>query len=277
MLTLARPFAPRRSSAVAEEGVEQAPQPSPAARSRRGSLYLLVPAPWLALGVVFLIGFRIALNVTDSNVIDVGYAGVIGAQRLVHGKPLYGGYPSDNEHGDTYGPVTYEAYVPFVQIFGWSGTWDDLPAAHAAAIVFDLLAVALIFLLGRRVRGPTLGIALAYAWVSYPFTLYALESNSNDALVAVLVLATMLFARAADPGSSSIFRAAGERGGVPMRSPASSPPFSSPGRSPRSPRCGETRCTRSTSGRSPTRRIAARRSRCGGSTEGSAAGSRRCR
>ncbi len=105
-----------------------------------GPLRLLVPAPWLALGVVFLIGFRIALNVTDSNVIDVGYAGVIGAQRIVDGKPLYGHWPSDNEHGDTYGPVNYEAYVPFEQVFGWSGKWDDLPAAHAAAIVFDLLA-----------------------------------------------------------------------------------------------------------------------------------------
>jgi hypothetical protein len=201
MLTLARPFAPRRGAAAAAGEVERAPEAAPdgaaAARSRPGSLYLLVPAPWLALGVVFLIGFRIALNVTDSNVIDVGYAGVIGAQRIVHGKPLYGGYPSDNEHGDTYGPVTYEAYVPFEQIFGWSGTWDDLPAAHAAAIAFDLLALALIFLLGRRVRGPTMGIALAYAWVSYPFTLYALESNSNDALVAALVLATLLFATSA--------------------------------------------------------------------------------
>ncbi len=150
--------------------------------------------PWLALGVVFLLGFRIALNVTDANVIDVGYAGVIGAQRIVHGKPLYGHYPADNEHGDTYGPVNYESYIPFQQIFGWSGRWDDLPAAHAAAVVFDLLAVALLFLLGRRVRGPALGITLAYAWVSYPFTLFALESNSNDTLVAVLILAALLFA-----------------------------------------------------------------------------------
>ena len=157
-------------------------------------LRLLVPVPWLALAVVFLIGFRIALNVTDSNVIDVGYAGVIGAERTVRGEPLYGSYPSDNEHGDTYGPVNYEAYVPFEQIFGWSGTWDDLPAAHAAAITFDLLAVALLFLLGRRVRGPSLGIVLAYGWVSYPFTTFVLESNSNDALVAVLVLAALLAA-----------------------------------------------------------------------------------
>jgi hypothetical protein len=155
---------------------------------------LLIPAPWLAIGVVFLIGFRIGLNVTDGNVIDVGYAGVIGADRIVHGKALYGSFPSDNEHGDTYGSVNYEAYVPFEQIFGWSGTWDDLPAAHAAAVVFDLLAVALLFLIGRRARGPSFGIVLAYAWVSYPFTLFALESDSNDTLVAALVLAAVLCA-----------------------------------------------------------------------------------
>lgn len=166
---------------------------------------LLVPVPVLAVGVVFLLGFRIALNVVDSNVIDVGYAGVIGAERLTHDEPLYGAYPSDNEHGDTYGPVNYEAYAPFQQIFGWSGLWDDLPAAHAAAIVFDLLAVALLFLLGRRVRGPGLGIALAYAWVSYPFTLYALESNSNDSLVAVLVLAAVLVA--SSPPARGMFTA----------------------------------------------------------------------
>jgi hypothetical protein len=161
---------------------------------RTRPLRLLVPTSWLAIGVIFLLGFRIGLNVTDSNVIDVGYAGVIGAQRIVHDKPLYGGWPTENEHGDTYGPFNYEAYIPFQQIFGWSGRWDDLPAAHAAAIVFDLLAVGLLFLLGRRMRGPTLGIALAYAWVSYPFTLYALESNANDMLVAVLVLAALLAA-----------------------------------------------------------------------------------
>ena len=165
-----------------------------AAPKQPGPLRLLVPAPWLALALVFLVGFRIALNVTDSNVIDVGYAGVIGAQRIVHDKPLYGGWPSDNEHGDTYGPVNYEAYVPFEQIFGWSGKWDDLPAAHAAAIVFDLLAIALLFLIGRRVRGPSLGVALAYGWAAFPFTLFTLDSNSNDTLVAVLILAAVLAA-----------------------------------------------------------------------------------
>jgi hypothetical protein len=166
----------------------------PAPGAERRPLALLVPASWLAVAVIFLLGFRIGLNVTNSNVIDVGYAGVIGADRLVDGYHLYGAFPQDNPHGDTYGPVLYAAYIPFEQALPWSGRWDDLPAAHAAAIFFDLLCVVLLFLLGRRVRGPTLGIVLAYAWVANPFTLYVLSTNSNDALVAVAVLFAMLVA-----------------------------------------------------------------------------------
>jgi hypothetical protein len=158
----------------------------------RAPVRLLVPAPWLAVALVFLVGFRIGLNVTNSNVIDVGYAGVIGADKIIHGKPLYGGWPHDNAYGDTYGPVNYLAYVPFRAVFGWSGSWDDLPAARAAAIVFDLLTMFGLFLLGRRVRGPTLGITLAYMWAAFPFSLYVLESNSNDALVAALVVFALL-------------------------------------------------------------------------------------
>jgi hypothetical protein len=159
----------------------------------RRPLHLFVPASWLAIAIVFLVGFRVGLNVTNSNVIDVGYAGVIGADKLIHGKPLYGNWPHDNANGDTYGPVNYYAYVPFRAILGWSGTWDDLPAAHGAAIAFDLLTLLGLFFLGRRVRGPTLGVVLAYAWASYPFTIYALSSNSNDSLVALMLVLALLF------------------------------------------------------------------------------------
>jgi len=175
---------------------EPAPVDVPGAvvQSAREPLPLLVPASWLAVGTVFLIGFRVALNVVDANVIDVGYAGVIGAHRVVHGQPLYGGWPTDNEHGDTYGPVSYEAYVPAVAVAGQNGRWDDLPAAHLASVVFDLLAVAGLFLLGRRVRGPTMGVALAYAWVAFPFTLYALSCDTNDSLVGAMVIGALLAA-----------------------------------------------------------------------------------
>jgi Glycosyltransferase family 87 len=150
------------------------------------------PVAWLAVGGAFLLGFRIALNVADSGVIDVGYAGVIGADHLTHGDPIWNSFPSDNPFGDTYGPLNYLAYVPFELVLPWSGRWDSLPAAHAAAICFDLVTVAGLFALGRRLRpasrGTSLGVMLGFAWVAYPFTDYALQSNSNDSLIAALVV-----------------------------------------------------------------------------------------
>jgi hypothetical protein len=165
-----------------------------AARRRPASPRLLVGPGFLLLGIVFLLGFRIALNVTDGNVIDVGYAGVIGADRITGPGPLYGSFPFTNEHGDTYGPVNYAAYVPFEAILPWSGKWDDLPAAHAAALAFDLGCALLLFLLGRRLRGQTLGLLLAYLWLAFPFTVMVENSGANDALVALLVLAALLAA-----------------------------------------------------------------------------------
>jgi len=153
---------------------------------------LLVPWTWLIVATVFLVGFRVALNVSNGNVIDVGYSGVIGADRLMDGDSLYGSFPKGNEHGDTYGPVNYYAYVPFEQAMPWSGRWDDLPAAHGAAIAFDLLTLVALFLLGRRVRGPPAGAALAYAWAACPFTLLVSSSGANDSLVAFLVALALL-------------------------------------------------------------------------------------
>jgi hypothetical protein len=173
--------------------------------AQRPALRLNVGVRWLAVGVVLLAGFRIGLNVVDSTVIDVGYANVVGAQKVIDGRAIYGQFPSTISRGDTYGPVSYEAYVPFVWLWGFSGTWDDLPAAHAAAIFFDLLALALLFALGWRIRGPATGVVLAYAWVAYPFTAFALECNTNDALVAALVLAALLAATA--PAARGVFAA----------------------------------------------------------------------
>jgi hypothetical protein len=171
-------------------------------RERRGSLIPHVPLAWLAVALVFLVAFRVALNAVDSNVIDVGYAGVIGADRIVDGDELYGeGFSEDVERGDTYGPVNYLLYVPFEQALRWSGAWDDLPAAHGAAIAFDLLAIGGLLLLGRALRpgaeGRTLGVGLAWAWAAYPYTAFVLNTNANDTLVALACIGALLaFARA---------------------------------------------------------------------------------
>jgi hypothetical protein len=165
-------------------------------RAQGSGLRPSMPIAVLAVMTVVLIAGRITLNVVDSNVIDVGYSGVIGADRIADRQPIYDNFPSDDQSGDTYGPVAYYAYVPFEQVLPWSGTWDDLPAAHAASIFFDLATMVALFLLGRRLRrgrlGTELGIVLCFAWAACPYTAYVLESNTNDALISLGLAATLL-------------------------------------------------------------------------------------
>jgi hypothetical protein len=167
-------------------------------RDRDGPLVPLVPIRWLAAAAILLACGRVALNVIDSHVIDIGVAGVIGADHIAHGQELYsGGFaPGVGIRGDVYGPFNYLAYLPFEAIFPWHGHWGAVPAAHAAAIAFDLLTALGLVALGRRLRsgpeGAALGVALAFAWLAYPFTLYTMNANANDTLIAALGVGAML-------------------------------------------------------------------------------------
>ncbi len=173
---------------------------------------------WALVAVaVFLGGFRIGLNLeTPHGVIDVGYAGVIGGDRILDGQSPYGHMPventrrscgradadghvrdwiqangrceSANPRADTYGPVAYLVYVPATLTLVWSGKWDSLPAAHAAAIAFDLLAVLGLILVGRRCGGNPLAAILAFGWLAFPFTTYVLATNANDAIMPAILI-----------------------------------------------------------------------------------------
>ena len=249
---------------------------------------------WLLIGVaVGLLIVRIAGNMADSGVIDVGYAGVIGADKITDAKPIYGAgsFPDNNPTGDTYGPSNYFAYVPFEEVFPWSGAWDDLPAAHAAAVAFDLATLLGLYALGgvvtrRRREGlaglssepgtqgypaypaypeaasapsaapgaagaslwqrfraraaalspsrteNSLGLVLTFAWLAYPYSDFALQANSNDALISALLVWSLVafatpIARGALLGTAGLAKfaplallplyLAGERGLRPRR------------------------------------------------------------
>ena len=141
------------------------------------------------------LALRFGLNAFDSNVIDVGYAGVIGGDRIAHGATPYGTMPADCGSCDTYGPLNYIAYVPFELAEPWHGTWDSLPAAHGAATLFDILCLAGMFVLGWQMSGLRLGMGLTLAWAAFPFTAFALETNANDSLVAAMLIWGLVVAR----------------------------------------------------------------------------------
>jgi hypothetical protein len=209
-------------------------------RGRRGPASRPVWPVWvLAAVTVFLAGFRVGLNLVaeqgedSTRVIDVGYAGVIGAHRIANGEAPYGHMPvqenlkpcgasdaegevrdriqangrceSSNPTGDTYGPVAYLAYLPGLTLFGWEGRWDELPAAHFTTIVFDLLALIGLALVGKRFGGARLAVTLPFAWAAYPFTQYTSNSNSNDAIAPALLV--FGFWLAASPAGRGAFAA----------------------------------------------------------------------
>jgi hypothetical protein len=155
----------------------------------------------------------------------VGYAGVVGAERIVsEGQSPYGHFPVEEGkecgpadsygrvrdriqtngrcesaigNGDTYGPITYLAYVPGYLLFGWDGKWDELPSVHFTTLLVDGLVLIGLALVGRRFGGRRLAATLPFAWAAFPFTQYVSNTNSNDAIMPLLLVYGFLFVTSA--------------------------------------------------------------------------------
>jgi hypothetical protein len=151
-----------------------------------------VPASWLAAACLALVAVHVLWALNGAGTVDVGDAGVQGAQAIVHGQPLYGAdhaataRTGQDPHFDTYAPFNYEAYVPFAV------SADHRLAARLAALAFGLLTSLLLLGLGRRRRDSALGVRVAFAWLAVPLTLYSDSVSFNDALVAATLVAVLL-------------------------------------------------------------------------------------
>src|SRR5580693_8109642 len=166
-------------------GIWRMPELRPSISSRR-----------LGLAILILLLVRIG-SVTGSNILDVGQASSLGAWRLLHGLHLYGALSWPGPGGlriyrpDSYGPFAYYAYLPFVAIF------PPAPAQIATlwpAACFDLLTLAGLHALGRRLGGRPLARAFVFAYLVYPFPALALMAQTNDALIAALCVWTIVAA-----------------------------------------------------------------------------------
>jgi hypothetical protein len=162
---------------------------------------------WLLMVLAGLAGGLVMFLNVDARVIDVGYAGVVGADRILDGTIPYGNMPSDVGTGDTYGPLNYLLYVPFVLMFGYSGEWNFLPAAHALTLFSFVAGAMALFITGYRLSGREGAAALLFAWATFPYTVYATNNNTNDIIVAAV--AAIGLAAAASPLARGATVAAG--------------------------------------------------------------------
>ena len=156
---------------------------------RRDALRPLVPISWLLVGLLFLVGLS---HRAEHRRLERDRRRLRGRHRRRTDSRTASSCGATSRRTTSTATRTARSTTPPTSpssaSLPWSGKWDTLPAAHAAAIFFDLLCLGLLFLIGRALRGPPLGVTLAYAWAANPFTLYAMDCNVNDALVGALVL-----------------------------------------------------------------------------------------
>lgn len=142
--------------------------------------------PWLLFTLAGLASVAVLGLNLDSRVIDVGYAGVVGADMIRDGIIPYGNMPNDVGTGDTYGPLNYLLYLPFVLIFGFEGEWGYLPAAHAITNLAFVAGALGMFIAGWKLAGKKGAAAMVFAWAIFPYTLYSTNNNTNDIIVGAI-------------------------------------------------------------------------------------------
>jgi hypothetical protein len=142
----------------------------------------------LGLAILILLLVRTG-SVAAGNILDVGQASSLGAWRVLHGLHLYGAVSWQGPgrlriyRPDSYGPFAYYAYIPFVAIIPPA---PALLATLLPAVCFDVLTLAGLHKLGRRLGGRPLAQAFMFAYLLYPFPDLSLMAQTNDALIAAL-------------------------------------------------------------------------------------------
>lgn len=162
---------------------------------------------WLRWLLAVLALVCVMVGVGSPNAVDVLYAAMEGATRLIHGVLPYGHLPPGVIHGDTYPILTYVLYTPLALASPVNTTWDSVNGGLAVAMVAALAAAAVVFVIvaGRRRSGTRrppeveeAGLRAALAWLAFPPLLITVSTGTTDpVLAAMLATAVLLWRRPA--------------------------------------------------------------------------------
>jgi hypothetical protein len=162
---------------------------------------------WLRALLIVLALLFVMVGVGSPDAVDVLYAVMEGATRLIHGVLPYGHMPPGIVHGDTYPILSYALYTPLAALSPVSSIWNSVDAGLALAALAALLAAWAVFraVAGPRPRIPRAGRAAeleepalraALAWLAFPPLLITVSTGTTDvALAAMLALALLVWRR----------------------------------------------------------------------------------
>lgn len=190
--------------------------PAPPAKPSRPLLRALMPGldaarrvRLLRLLLAAVVMVFVMVGVSSPAAVDVIFAVMEGATKLLHGVLPYRHMPGDVVHGDTYPLLSYVLYTPIAAVAPVNSIWDSVDLALAASVLSALGAGWALLRSyagprpGRR-RSPELeepGLRAALIWLSFPPVLIIVSTGTTDvALGAMIVAAVLLWRR---PGVSS--------------------------------------------------------------------------
>lgn len=171
----------------------------------------------LRLVLAALLLVLVMVTVSSQEAVDVAYAVMEGATKLVGGVLPYGHMPGDVIHGDTYPLLSYALYTPLAWISPVRSTWSSVDVALGAAAAAVLAVAWALFRTGagprpsrrvpRAAAQELAGLRAAVGWLAFPPLLAAASSGTSDVvLAAMLVFALLLWRR---PGWATGLLAAG--------------------------------------------------------------------
>jgi hypothetical protein len=158
-----------------------------------GSLDRAVRLRLLRVLLAALVLTFVMVGVSSRDAVDVIYAVMEGATRLIHGVLPYGHMPGDVIHGDTYPLLSYVAYAPLAWLSPVQSVWDSVDLALGVAVLAALLgAFALDRVAARAVAhgddAKELGLRSALLWLAFPPLLITVSTGTTDVVLGLLVL-----------------------------------------------------------------------------------------
>ncbi len=156
----------------------------------------------MRMALVALALIYVMVGVSSPYAVDVIYAVMEGATKILHGVLPYGHMPGDVLHGDTYPLLSYALYAPLAWLSPVRSGWDRVDAALAAAVVAALITAWALFRATaaarrsrRAVRSPLAeeaGLRAALTWLAFPPLLITVSTGSTDVMLAAMLAGALL-------------------------------------------------------------------------------------
>jgi 4-amino-4-deoxy-L-arabinose transferase-like glycosyltransferase len=153
---------------------------------------------WVAVALITLGAGALRLYRIDRAPLDPFYDGAVKSMELSFRNFFFGALEPGGGVSIDKPPIDLWLQVASVKVFGFNGTGLLLPEALAGTA-----GVLLLFVAVRRIWGTRAGLAAAIALALLPIAVITARSDTMDAvMMALLVLAMVLIARAGESGRS---------------------------------------------------------------------------